>query len=84
MSESIDFNKPLKDACSSEIAEHCADVPSGHARVIRCLQDASGDGNTFGSRCTEVRLTAYCTRLGAFVIDVLLPSAESASFDSRS
>ena len=38
MAEDIDFKYPLKRACSWEISRFCADVPHGHARVIRCLQ----------------------------------------------
>lgn len=39
MAESIDFQIPMKTACRREISSFCKDVPHGHARVIRCLQD---------------------------------------------
>ena len=35
MAEDIDFKYPLKRACSLEIQTFCADVPHGHANVIR-------------------------------------------------
>jgi len=35
MAESIDFQWPLKEACSEEIEEHCGGVPHGRGRVIR-------------------------------------------------
>jgi Cysteine rich repeat len=53
MSEDIDFNKPLKDACSAEIKENCAKVNPGHSRVIRCLQD--GERDTYSDKCKAVR-----------------------------
>lgn len=52
MSESIDFNLPMKKACTAEIGKFCADVPSGHARVIRCLQDHKGSSD-FGKACKK-------------------------------
>lgn len=39
MAESIDFQFPMKKNCSTAIEKFCKDVPHGHARVIRCLQD---------------------------------------------
>ena len=39
MAESIDFQFPMKKACSSAIDQFCKDIPHGHARTIRCLQD---------------------------------------------
>jgi Golgi apparatus protein 1 len=36
-SENIDFQFPMKLACSSEIERFCRDVPHGNARVIRCV-----------------------------------------------
>lgn len=53
MSEDIDFNKPLKDACSAEIEENCAKVVPGHSRLIRCLQD--GNRKKYSDKCQEVR-----------------------------
>ena len=35
MAESIDFQIPMKTACSREIKLYCENVPHGHARVIR-------------------------------------------------
>ena len=52
MSEDIDFNKPLKDACSSEIQQNCANVNPGHSRVIRCLQD--GRREKYSDKCKQV------------------------------
>uniref|UniRef100_A0A061QLM5 Golgi apparatus protein 1 n=1 Tax=Tetraselmis sp. GSL018 TaxID=582737 RepID=A0A061QLM5_9CHLO len=40
MSENIDFQYPLKKACKSELQEFCGDVPHGHARAIKCLQQS--------------------------------------------
>lgn len=53
MSEDIDFNKPLKDACSSEIKQNCANVNPGHSRVVRCLQD--GKRKKYSDKCKKVR-----------------------------
>ena len=39
MAESIDFQYPMKKACSQAINKFCKDVPRGHARIMRCLQD---------------------------------------------
>lgn len=50
MSESIDFQLPMKQACSAEISKFCQGVPIGHARVIRCLQDNRTDVD-FGETC---------------------------------
>lgn len=40
MAESIDFQIPMKAACTREIGSFCTNVPHGHARVIRsaCAQ----------------------------------------------
>lgn len=35
MAESIDFQIPMKAACTREMASFCEHVPHGHARVIR-------------------------------------------------
>ncbi len=37
-SENIDFQYPMKSACTKEIQRFCKDIPHGNARVIRCLQ----------------------------------------------
>ena len=39
MAEDIDFKYPMKKACAWEISSFCPNVPHGHARVVRCLQD---------------------------------------------
>lgn len=39
MSHNIDFQVPMKKACTREIQEFCASVPHGDGRTIRCLQD---------------------------------------------
>ena len=39
MAEDIDFKFPMKQSCTAEIGHFCADVPHGHARVVRCLQE---------------------------------------------
>mmetsp|Transcript_2774 Transcript_2774/g.6902 ORF Transcript_2774/g.6902 Transcript_2774/m.6902 type:complete len:571 (-) Transcript_2774:276-1988(-) len=41
--EDIDFKYRLKMACSAEAKLFCKDIPHGHARVIRCLQNNSED-----------------------------------------
>lgn len=56
ISESIDFNHPLKQACLDEIEDTCDGIPHGDARVIRCLQD--GDRKKFSRKCTKVRPVA--------------------------
>lgn len=38
MSESLDFQYPMKKACAAELKQFCADVPAGNAKQIRCLQ----------------------------------------------
>jgi hypothetical protein len=38
MAEDIDFKYPMRKACAWEISSFCANVPHGHARIIRCLQ----------------------------------------------
>ncbi|GFH19709.1 uncharacterized protein HaLaN_16706 [Haematococcus lacustris] len=39
MAEDIDFKYPMKKACAWEINIFCKDIPHGHARVIRCLEE---------------------------------------------
>ncbi|KAI8477290.1 MAG: hypothetical protein J3K34DRAFT_398918 [Monoraphidium minutum] len=38
MAEDIDFKYPMRRSCAWEISTFCANVPHGHARIIRCLQ----------------------------------------------
>lgn len=39
MAENIDFQFPMKQKCGDAIKQFCKNIPHGHARVIRCLQD---------------------------------------------
>lgn len=43
MAEDIDFQYPTRKACAWEISHFCKGVPHGHARIIRCLQNALGE-----------------------------------------
>jgi Golgi apparatus protein 1 len=56
---------PLADACAGDRARHCADVPPGSARVVRCLQDA------------RARLAPACA---ASLFDAEVRAAESIDF----
>jgi hypothetical protein len=38
MAEDIDFKYPMKRSCAWEISSFCKNIPHGHARVIRCLE----------------------------------------------
>jgi len=38
MAEDIDFKYPMRKACAWEISKFCKNIPHGHARVVRCLQ----------------------------------------------
>lgn len=49
-SENIDFQYPMKKACAREIQTYCKNIPHGHARVIRCLQD-NKNKKDFGKDC---------------------------------
>ncbi|KAG2435442.1 hypothetical protein HYH02_011942 [Chlamydomonas schloesseri] len=39
MAEDIDFKFPMKRACAWEISSFCKEIPHGHARIVRCLED---------------------------------------------
>eukprot|EP01025_Chloroclados_australasicus_P047088 TRINITY_DN5227_c0_g2_i3.p1 TRINITY_DN5227_c0_g2~~TRINITY_DN5227_c0_g2_i3.p1 ORF type:complete len:747 (-),score=90.56 TRINITY_DN5227_c0_g2_i3:695-2935(-) len=52
MAEDIDFKYPMKQACQLEISKFCQDVPSGHARIVRCLQE-NMDKEGFTMECKE-------------------------------
>eukprot|EP00878_Enallax_costatus_P007022 GHUV01007359.1.p1 GENE.GHUV01007359.1~~GHUV01007359.1.p1 ORF type:complete len:595 (+),score=136.49 GHUV01007359.1:1595-3379(+) len=39
MAEDIDFKYPTRKACAWEISNFCKEVPHGHARIMRCLQN---------------------------------------------
>lgn len=54
MAENIDFQFPMKKNCSDAIEKFCKNVPHGHARVIRCLQE-NVDNAAMPQQCkTEV------------------------------
>lgn len=53
MSESIEFNQPMAQACTEEIATFCDGVTAGDARVVWCLQQ-NKDKKNFGDRCRAV------------------------------
>lgn len=42
MAENIDFNWPLKEACTKEIKKHCGGVEHGRGRVIRWVVAEAG------------------------------------------
>lgn len=50
MAEDIDFKFPMKQSCTAEIGRFCAEVPHGHARVVRCLQERLYD-EAMGAEC---------------------------------
>lgn len=50
MAEDIDFKYPMRRACAWEISRFCANLPHGHARVIRCLQVRRGAAAAARSR----------------------------------
>eukprot|EP00873_Tetraselmis_striata_P011681 jgi/Tetstr1/431945/TSEL_002252.t1 len=52
MSESLDFQYPMKKACKGELKQFCAAVPAGNARQIRCLQEHTEDAD-MGPACRE-------------------------------
>jgi golgi apparatus protein 1 len=60
MSESIEFNKPMQDACAEEIETFCDGIPSGHARVLWCLQQHQEEAD-FGSACHDVCPIIACS-----------------------
>eukprot|EP00238_Polyblepharides_amylifera_P013095 CAMPEP_0196572234 /NCGR_PEP_ID=MMETSP1081-20130531/2305_1 /TAXON_ID=36882 /ORGANISM="Pyramimonas amylifera, Strain CCMP720" /LENGTH=880 /DNA_ID=CAMNT_0041889479 /DNA_START=135 /DNA_END=2777 /DNA_ORIENTATION=+ len=43
LAEDIDFKYPMKKACTKETELFCKDIPHGHARVIKCLQEHDED-----------------------------------------
>eukprot|EP00951_Prasinocladus_malaysianus_P016396 scaffold127716_cov50-Prasinocladus_malaysianus.AAC.1 len=52
MSESLDFMYPMKKACTKELEQLCKDVPEGHARQIKCLQE-NVDSQEMGPMCRQ-------------------------------
>ncbi|KAL4439883.1 hypothetical protein ABPG75_002884 [Micractinium tetrahymenae] len=64
MAENIDFNWPLKEACTKEIKKHCGGVEHGRGRVIRCLQHAAEEhADDFSDSCQQA-VEAYEARAG--------------------
>lgn len=41
-SENIDFQYPMKNACTREIGQYCKGIPHGDAKVIRCAVNVCG------------------------------------------
>jgi len=39
MAEDIDFKYPMKKACAWEMSTFCKNIPHGHARIVRCLEE---------------------------------------------
>ena len=60
MSENIDFQFPMKKACGTAISQFCKDIPHGHARVIRCLQD-NKDNSAMPQDCKN-QIANYTTK----------------------
>ena len=54
MAESINFNKPLAQACTDEVSRYCKGVASGDSRVLWCLRQHK-DKPDFGAGCSKVR-----------------------------
>mmetsp|Transcript_65397 Transcript_65397/g.206659 ORF Transcript_65397/g.206659 Transcript_65397/m.206659 type:complete len:905 (-) Transcript_65397:279-2993(-) len=50
MAEDIDFQFPMKQACSKEVDLFCKDIPHGHARIIECLQEHD-DSTDMSTEC---------------------------------
>eukprot|EP00897_Mesotaenium_endlicherianum_P000593 jgi/Mesen1/10534/ME000083S10041 len=52
MAEDIDFKFPMKQACSEETMRFCKDISTGHAAVIKCLQEKVDDAD-MGDECKK-------------------------------
>ncbi|GLI60743.1 hypothetical protein VaNZ11_002971 [Volvox africanus] len=52
MAEDIDFKFPMKRACAWEISSFCKNVPHGHARIVRCLEDQI-DNTDMSKECKD-------------------------------
>jgi Golgi apparatus protein 1 len=50
-SSNIDFHLPMKKACGVEVEAYCKGIPSGEARMIRCLQDTCSQPHACGAQC---------------------------------
>ena len=59
MAEDIDFKYPMKKACAWEISTFCKDVPHGHARVVRCLEE-NIENTDMSKECKDE--VSVCTR----------------------
>lgn len=71
LSHSIDFQVPMKQACTRELGLFCRGVPHEEARAIRCLQD-NKYAKDFGKECrVEVgaRVRA-CACIGLCMMDL--------------
>lgn len=55
MSENIDFQYPMKKVCKAELEKFCADVPVGHARAIKCLEESLDKSGMSKACMKEVR-----------------------------
>lgn len=66
MAEDIDFKYPMKKACAWEISNFCKNVPHGHARVIRCLEEHLEDTDmSMNARMRLARTTTAWLRITA-------------------
>ena len=52
MSESLDFQYPLKAACTNELRSLCKDVPAVNSQAIKCLQTKIENAD-MGGACKE-------------------------------
>ncbi len=86
LAEDIDFQVPMKKACSKEIAELCAGVEPGGARVIQCLvqhdeeasvgADCRAEVKRFEIRAgTDYRLQHRLAKACASAVERLCPDA---------
>lgn len=64
MAESIEFQWPLREACTRELDAHCAGVPHGRGRVIRRGGWRSGAGARAGRAGLSGRWLAGWLGLG--------------------
>jgi Golgi apparatus protein 1 len=60
MAENIDFQFPMKKNCSTAIDKFCKNIPHGHARVIRCLQE-NLDNAAMPEKC-KVEVAEYTAK----------------------
>ena len=55
MAESIDFNIPVKKACTKEIGTFCKDIPTGNAKVMECLEENVNKADMGGVCKAEIK-----------------------------